>query len=275
MTLRQEYAGPRPRAIARRPDQPARAAAPAHTGPAGFSPPRQPGLGATAVATRPTKGRPCPSPRPAGGLRPQPRAGHRLDPRRDYATPATPPFPATRTRRGSCRSRRHPAPPVPVTGGLPRSLRRWIRIQRLLPQVAGTGPVPVGVLWVTRRPLRVVNPPAARDGETSRDSGPPGTATANPARHHQGERNAPGPALTESPKPRPPARNGRRSRAEPSPRPGRPHPPAGGKLVSWTGRERLRCLWYRLRLTVAEMNYATRRVVEVQAPWICDSHPRH
>jgi len=74
MTLRQEYAGPRPRAIARRPDQPARAAAPAHTGPAGFSPPRQPGLGATAVATRPTKGRPCPSPRPRLELCPQPRA---------------------------------------------------------------------------------------------------------------------------------------------------------------------------------------------------------
>jgi hypothetical protein len=34
--------------------------------------------------------------------------------------------------------------------------------------------------------------------------------------------------------------------------------------VSWTGRERLRCLWYRLRLTVQEMNYATRRLVELQ-----------
>jgi hypothetical protein len=42
------------------------------------------------------------------------------------------------------------------------------------------------------------------------------------------------------------------------------------KTVSWTGRERLRCLWYRLRLTVAEMNYATRRIVELQAPWISD-----
>jgi hypothetical protein len=30
---------------------------------------------------------------------------------------------------------------------------------RVLPQVAGTGPVPVGVLWVSCRPLRVVNPP--------------------------------------------------------------------------------------------------------------------
>ena len=47
------------------------------------------------------------------------------------------------------------------------------------------------------------------------------------------------------------------------------------KSVSWSGRERLRYLWYRLRLTVAEMNYATRRVVELQAPWISDDHPRH
>ena len=46
------------------------------------------------------------------------------------------------------------------------------------------------------------------------------------------------------------------------------------ELVSWTGRERLRLLWYRLRLTVREMNYATRRIVELQAPWISDSHPR-
>lgn len=35
-------------------------------------------------------------------------------------------------------------------------------------------------------------------------------------------------------------------------------------LVSWTGRERLRLLWYRLRLTVSEMNYASRRTVELQ-----------
>jgi hypothetical protein len=45
--------------------------------------------------------------------------------------------------------------------------------------------------------------------------------------------------------------------------------------VSWSGPERLRCLWYRLRLTVAEMNYATRRTVELQAPWISDDHPSH
>jgi hypothetical protein len=36
------------------------------------------------------------------------------------------------------------------------------------------------------------------------------------------------------------------------------------KMGPWTGRERLRFLWYRLRLTVAEMNYATRRLVELQ-----------
>ena len=47
------------------------------------------------------------------------------------------------------------------------------------------------------------------------------------------------------------------------------------RSVSWSGRERLRYLWYRLRLTIAEMNYATRRVVELQAPWISDDHPRH
>jgi hypothetical protein len=46
------------------------------------------------------------------------------------------------------------------------------------------------------------------------------------------------------------------------------------KSVSWSGRERLRYLWYRLRLTVAEMNYATRRMVELQAPWISDDRQR-
>jgi hypothetical protein len=45
-------------------------------------------------------------------------------------------------------------------------------------------------------------------------------------------------------------------------------------LVSLTGRERLRFLWYRLRLTISEMNCATRRMVELQAPWISDGHPR-
>ena len=46
------------------------------------------------------------------------------------------------------------------------------------------------------------------------------------------------------------------------------------KTVTWTGPERLRCLWYRLRLTVADMNYATRRVVEIQAPWAAGDRPR-
>lgn len=36
------------------------------------------------------------------------------------------------------------------------------------------------------------------------------------------------------------------------------------KTVAWTGPERLRCMWYRLRLTIAEMNYATRRMTEQQ-----------
>jgi hypothetical protein len=36
------------------------------------------------------------------------------------------------------------------------------------------------------------------------------------------------------------------------------------KMVSWTGRERLRCLWYRLRLTVGELN-TTGRTVQLSA----------
>ena len=36
------------------------------------------------------------------------------------------------------------------------------------------------------------------------------------------------------------------------------------------GRGRLRGAWHRVRLTVQEMNYAARRVVEVQAPWSVD-----
>jgi hypothetical protein len=42
-------------------------------------------------------------------------------------------------------------------------------------------------------------------------------------------------------------------------------PEAGArKSVSWTGRERLRCLWHRLRPTVPEITYATRRMFELQ-----------
>ena len=36
------------------------------------------------------------------------------------------------------------------------------------------------------------------------------------------------------------------------------------------GRGRLRGAWHRIRLTVQEMNYAARRVAELQAPWIVD-----
>ena len=36
------------------------------------------------------------------------------------------------------------------------------------------------------------------------------------------------------------------------------------------GRGPLRGQWHRIRLTVQEMNYAARRVVELQAPWIVD-----
>jgi hypothetical protein len=35
-------------------------------------------------------------------------------------------------------------------------------------------------------------------------------------------------------------------------------------------RGRLRGAWRRFRLNVQEMNHATRRVVEVQAPWSVD-----
>lgn len=37
-----------------------------------------------------------------------------------------------------------------------------------------------------------------------------------------------------------------------------------------SGAGRLQGAWHRIRSAVAEMNYATRRVAEVQAPWIVD-----
>jgi hypothetical protein len=58
-----------------------------------------------------------------------------------------------------------------------------------------------------------------------------------------------------------------------SPRPGSAdhvHKRQLEKSFSWSGRERLRFLWYRLRLVVHEMNYASRRLVELQAPWAAD-----
>jgi len=36
------------------------------------------------------------------------------------------------------------------------------------------------------------------------------------------------------------------------------------------GRGRIRGAWHRIRQTVAEMNYASQRLVEVQAPWSVD-----
>ena len=36
---------------------------------------------------------------------------------------------------------------------------------------------------------------------------------------------------------------------------------------------RLRSVWHRIRLTVQEMNYSARRIVEAQAPWIVDEKP--
>ena len=39
------------------------------------------------------------------------------------------------------------------------------------------------------------------------------------------------------------------------------------------GRGRLRGVWHRVCLTVQEMNYSARRVVELQAPWIVDEKP--
>lgn len=35
-------------------------------------------------------------------------------------------------------------------------------------------------------------------------------------------------------------------------------------MGGWNRRERLRFMWYQARLAVQEMNYATRRMVELQ-----------
>jgi hypothetical protein len=43
-----------------------------------------------------------------------------------------------------------------------------------------------------------------------------------------------------------------------------------GDLGQRTGRERPQSLWHRVSRAISEMNYATRRLVELQAPWICD-----
>ena len=40
--------------------------------------------------------------------------------------------------------------------------------------------------------------------------------------------------------------------------------PSAEELVRWTGRERLRFLWYLLRLAISEINYAQRRIFELR-----------
>ena len=45
-----------------------------------------------------------------------------------------------------------------------------------------------------------------------------------------------------------------------------------GTAVVAARHGRLRRACHRVRMTVAEMNYAARRVVEVQAPWSVDEH---
>ena len=40
--------------------------------------------------------------------------------------------------------------------------------------------------------------------------------------------------------------------------------------ASAASRGRLRGAWHQLRLAIGEINYASRRVVELQAPWIVD-----
>jgi len=40
--------------------------------------------------------------------------------------------------------------------------------------------------------------------------------------------------------------------------------------IARTGRGRLRGAWPRIRGTVQEMNYASRRVAELHAPWTVD-----
>jgi hypothetical protein len=109
-----------------------------------------------------------------------------------------------------------------------------------------------------------VGPLAASDGGTSRDGAPPDRRQAKPAQAGD---------TTEE------------AAMHPTQHPPHSQPPGSGSAdladthqlettVSWTGPERLRCLWYRLRLTVADMNYATRRVVEIQAPWAAGDRPR-
>jgi hypothetical protein len=42
--------------------------------------------------------------------------------------------------------------------------------------------------------------------------------------------------------------------------------------IAGTGAGRLRSAWNRIRSAIQEMNYAARRVAEIQAPWTVDEH---
>ena len=130
----------------------------------------------------------------------------------------------------------------------------------------------------------MVNTPAARDSEASRGPSP---AELISFRYQAGGPAKPGQVTKETTMHRnPPTPDNERLGHLPAPGMAATASPAPGsadlvhkrqleKSVSWSGRERLRCLWYRLRLTIAEMNYATRRTVELQAPWISEDHPSH
>jgi len=131
MTLRQQYARPRPRAISRHQDQPGQAAAPAHTGPAGISPPHQPGLGARLLQqpSQPSAGSAHRRAQAWSSARSRGRATGWTSPRGN-ASPAAAPFPAARACHGEL-----PLPPAPGTAGVCHrrpacGLRRWIPIQR-------------------------------------------------------------------------------------------------------------------------------------------------
>src|SRR5215472_15565655 len=120
------------------------------------------------------------------------------------------PSPAARAHRGKL-----PLQPAPGPAGAwhrrpPCGPRRWFPAGGAVAAGSGAGAVPVGVLWVTRRPSCVVGPLAAPDGGTSRDGAPAGSAASQPA--HAGDttrggRHAPHPAL---PPPPPPRRRPRR-----------------------------------------------------------------
>jgi hypothetical protein len=42
------------------------------------------------------------------------------------------------------------------------------------------------------------------------------------------------------------------------------------RSATTAGRGPFRGMWHRIRLAIQEMNYASRRVIELQAPWSVD-----